>query len=102
VVICGDTGVTPAAITLAQDADVLVHEATFMENEAERAQQVAHSTAAQAAKVAREAGVKTLILTHFSPRYESHDQSQMEALLAEAQAIFPNTQLAYDFWSFEV
>jgi ribonuclease Z len=102
VVICGDTGPTPATVELARDADVLVHEATFLSEDAARAAQVGHSTAAGAATAAREAGVQTLILTHFSPRYESDRSSQLPALLAEAQAIFPNTLLAQDFWTYEV
>ena len=102
IVICGDTGVTPAVIDLARRADVLVHEATFLKDQAERAAAVGHSTAEGAARAAREAGVKTLILTHFSPRYESDSESRMPDLLAEAQAVFPNTLLARDFWSYEV
>ena len=102
IVICGDTGVTPAVIDLARGADVLVHEATFLKDQAERAAAVGHSTAEGAARAAREAGVKTLILTHFSPRYESDSESRMPDLLAEAQAVFPNTLLARDFWSYEV
>ncbi len=102
VTICGDTGATPNAVTLARNADALVHEATFLSEHAERARQTGHSTAAIAATAAREANVKTLILTHFSPRYESDGQSQMNALLAEAQAIFPQTLLAEDFWSYDI
>jgi ribonuclease Z len=102
VVICGDTGVTPNTVKLAENADVLVHEATFMESEADRAMAVAHSTTVQAATAARDANAKALILTHFSPRYESGGQSQMDALLAEAQAVFPDTHLAEDFWSYEI
>lgn len=102
IVICGDTGVTPAVAELAQDADVLIHEATFLTEQADRAAQVGHSTAAGAARAARDAGVETLILTHFSPRYESDSESRLGELLAEAQAIFPNTRLARDFWSYDV
>ena len=102
VVICGDTGVTPAAVELAVGADVLVHEATFLSDQQERAVAAGHSTAAQAARVARDAGVKTLILTHISARYESDSQPRASDLLVEAQAIFPNTLLAHDFWSYEV
>ena len=102
VVICGDTGVTPAAVELAVGADVLVHEATFLSDQQERAVAAGHSTAAEAARVARDAGVKTLILTHISARYESDSQPRASDLLVEAQAIFPNTLLAHDFWSYEV
>ena len=102
VVVCGDTGATHATVELARDADVLVHEATFLSEDADRAAQVGHSTAAGAATAARDANVKTLILTHFSPRYESDRDSRLPALLAEAQAIFPNTYLAADFWTYDV
>lgn len=102
VVLCGDTGISPAAVELASGADVLVHEATFGSAEADRAAASGHSTAAGAATVAREAGVGTLILTHVSARYESDSQPRLGELLAEAQAIFPNTLLARDFWSYEV
>lgn len=100
--VCGDTGETPNAVTLARSADVLVHEATFLNEHAERARQTGHSTAAMAAAAAREANVQTLILTHFSPRYESDGQSKLNILLAEAQAIFPNALLAEDFWSYDL
>ena len=102
VVVCGDTGPTKAAVELAQNADVLVHEATFMSADVEKARQVGHSTAVDAATIARDAGVKTLILTHFSARYESDANSGLPDLLAEAQAIFPETHLASDFFSYDV
>ena len=98
--ICGDTGVTCAVAELALGADVLVHEATFLQEQADRAKESGHSTAAGAAAAARDAGVGTLILTHISPRCESDAQSRLPQLLAEAQAIFPNTLLAQDFWSY--
>lgn len=102
VVICGDTSPTPATIELARDADVFVHEATFLSEQADRAVQVGHSTAAGAATEARDAGAKSLILTHFSARYESDSASRLPEMLAEARAIFPNTHLAEDFWTYEV
>ena len=102
VVICGDTAATPAAVELAEGADVLVHEATFMSDQADRAVAAGHSTAAGAARIALDAQVGTLILTHISARYESASESRLSELLAEAQAIFPNTLLARDFWSCEV
>ncbi len=102
VVLCGDTGVTPAVVELAREADVLVHEATFMAEQAERAAAAGHSTAAEAATAARDAGVGTLILNHLSARYESGSEPRTGDLLAEAQAIFPNTLLAHDFWTYEV
>ncbi|MGI4788451.1 MAG: ribonuclease Z [Janthinobacterium lividum] len=102
IVICGDTGISPAAVELARGADVLVHEATFTSDQAERAVAAGHSTAAEAASVARESGVGTLILTHISSRYESDSEPGVGALLAEAQVIFPNTLLARDFWSYEI
>lgn len=101
-VVCGDTGETTNVVTLARNADVLVHEATFLNEHAERASQTGHSTATVAATAARDANVQTLILTHFSPRYESNGSSQMDALLAEAQTVFPNTRLAEDFWSYDI
>ena len=102
VVICGDTGVTPAVAALAGGADVLVHEATFLSDQAERAVAAGHSTAAEAAQAAHDAGVGTLILTHLSARYESGAPPHAADLLAEAQAIFPNTLMAHDLWSYEV
>ena len=102
VVICGDTGVTSATAELASGADVLVHEATFLTEQAEKAVASGHSTAAGAARVAAAAHAGTLILTHVSPRYESDSHSRLSELLAEAQAIFPATLLARDFWSYGV
>ena len=102
VVICGDTAATPATVELAEGADVLVHEATFLKDQSDRAVAAGHSTAGGAATVARDARVGTLILTHISARYESDSESRLGELLAEAQAVFPNTLLARDFWSHEV
>ncbi len=101
VVICGDTAPTPAAVELASGADILVHEATFLSDQADRAVLAGHSTAAGAATIARDANVGILILTHISARYESEGGSRLGKLLAEAQAVFPNTLLARDFWGYE-
>lgn len=99
-VVCGDTVYTPNAVALAQDADVLVHEATYLEEDLSLAARGRHATALSAARVAREANARLLILTHFSPRYEAG--ARLGDLLAEAQSLFPSTLLAYDFFSYEV
>jgi ribonuclease Z len=97
---CGDTIYTPNAIELARNADVLIHEATFLHDELPQAERSRHSTAVMAAQVAQRANVKTLILTHFSARYEAGQQ--LEVLLDEARLIFPNTILAHDFLTYDV
>lgn len=99
VVILGDTRYTEAAIGLAKDADLLVHEATFAGNLAERAYEFFHSTTIQAAEIAKLANVKRLILTHFSSRYTP---AVYQKLLAEAQEIFPDTYLAEDHYTFQL
>lgn len=102
VVYCTDTVFCENAIELAQDADVLIHEATFAHQEAELAFQRLHSTSTMAAQTALGAQVKTLILTHFSPRYAPGNAIEIKDLLNEARSIFPNTELASDFWTYEV
>lgn len=87
----GDAGRTDNLLAEAYGADTLVIEATYLEVEAELAQQFGHLTAAQAARLALKAGVRELWLTHISRRYREAD------VLAEAQAIFPNVQVARDF-----
>jgi ribonuclease Z len=88
---CTDTGPSDGALRLARGADLLVHEATYTDDMAEEATARGHSTAAGAARVARAAEARRLLITHFSPRYDDP-----APLLAEARAIFPNTTAAYD------
>lgn len=102
VVYCTDTVFCEAAIDLAKDADVLIHEATFAHQDAPLAFARMHSTSTMAAQVALSAGVKQLLITHFSPRYAPGNPIGLNDLRQEAQAIFPETKLAYDFFSYEV
>jgi ribonuclease Z len=91
IVISGDTAPCQAVEVLAHDADLLVHEATFMEDERARARETLHSTARQAAEIARDANVQMLALTHLSTRYFPRDVRE------EARAVFPNTVVPRDF-----
>jgi ribonuclease Z len=95
-VYCTDTVFCEGAVALAQDADVLIHEATFAHQDAQMAFDKMHSTSTMAAQVALLAGVKQLIMTHFSPRYAPGNPIQLDNLKQEARAIFPQTKLAYD------
>ena len=99
---CTDTVFCEGAIALAQGVDVLIHEATFAHQDAEMAFDRLHSTSTMAAQVALAAQVKQLIMTHFSPRYAPGNALQLENLLSEAQAIFPQTMLAKDFLTVEI
>jgi ribonuclease Z len=101
-VYCTDTVFCDGAVELAQDADVLIHEATFAHQDAQMAFDKMHSTTTMAAQVALLAGVKQLIMTHFSPRYAPGNPIQLDDLKQEARAIFPQTKLAYDFYSYEI
>jgi ribonuclease Z len=92
----GDVGNIEPLVEIARDADGLVIEATYLEQEAEMARQFAHLTARQAADLAVRAGVKQLILTHISRRYREKE------VLAEAQAVFPAVAVARDFDTFTI
>jgi ribonuclease Z len=91
IVMSGDTAPCQAVEVLAHDADLLVHEATFMEDERARARETFHSTAHQAAEIARDAGVRLLALTHLSTRYFPRDVRE------EARAVFADTVVPRDF-----
>jgi ribonuclease Z len=95
-VLTGDTAPSPLVVQAAHRADLLVHEASFLSAEAERARETMHSTAAEAAEVARLAQVRLLALTHVSPRYFGPE------LAEEACAVFPETVVPRDFDLIEV
>jgi ribonuclease Z len=96
IVISGDTCPCETLTVAAHQADVLVHEATFAEEDVDRARQTGHSTARQAAKVAREAQVRMLALTHISSRYPGGD------LREEARSVFAATEAPRDFDTIEI
>jgi ribonuclease Z len=96
IVLSGDTAPCESLIVAAHQADVLVHEATFMHEEAARARETCHSTARQAAEVALDAEVRLLALTHMSSRYAGAD------VLAEARAVFSSCEAPRDFDAIEV
>lgn len=100
ITILGDTRPCEGALPLSEQADLLLHEATFAHNLADMAHQYHHSTGLQAAELAKEAGVRQLILNHFSSRYSSIEE--LLPLLEEARSVFPETRLAEEFVAFPI
>jgi ribonuclease Z len=96
VVLAGDTAPSPVVVQAAHKADLLVHEATFGAAEAERARETQHSTAAEAAEVAKRAEVRLLALTHLSTRYFGSE------LAEEAREVFADSVVPRDFDVIEV
>lgn len=88
---CSDTMYLPELASELNGVDLLYHEATFLHDMKDRATMTYHSTAREAAQVAKEAGVGKLIIGHFSARYK-----QLDPLLEEAREVFPNTDLAIE------
>ena len=95
-VVVGDAGKTDDLLKICKDADALVIESTYLEEEAEMAHEYSHLTAKQGAELAVKANVKKLILTHISRRYREKD------VVREAQAIHPNVSVARDFDTFQI
>jgi ribonuclease Z len=96
IVLTGDTAPSPATVAAAADAELLIHDASFAEEEAQRAAETGHSTVGQAAAVAREAHVKMLALVHISSRYH------VGKVLEEAQEVYEPTVAPKDFDIIEI
>ncbi|MBV6484555.1 MAG: Ribonuclease Z [Flavobacteriales bacterium] len=94
---CSDTKFNERIVPQLKDIDILYHEATFLHRDEKRAEATYHSTAKQAATIAKQANAKLLIIGHFSNRYKD-----LNVLLDEAKTIFANTQLAQDDAVFEM
>ena len=95
-VVVGDAGRTDNLLEVCKDADGLVIESTYLDEEADMARQFSHLTARMGAELATKAGVKKLILTHISRRYREKD------VIAEAQSVFSNTVVARDFDTYQI
>lgn len=99
VTILGDTRPTQASVALAKGADVLIHEATFSEKEAEHAVRFFHSTTKEAVKIAKESNVRELILTHISARFQG---DAFVSFVEEAKHCFPSVTIASDFLTYSI
>ncbi len=95
-VVVGDAGRTDNLIEVCKDADAVVIESTYLDEEEDMAKQFSHLTARMGAELAIKAGVKKLFLTHISRRYRGKD------VLVEAQTVFPNVVVARDFDNFQI
>ena len=95
-VVVGDAGRIDNLVEVCKDADALVIESTYLDEEADMAKQFSHLTARMGAELAIKAGVKKLILTHISRRYREKD------VIAEAQSVFPNVVVARDFDTYQI
>jgi ribonuclease Z len=98
VVFTGDSRPAESTVAISEGADLLIHEATFSDEEQPRALETGHSTAREAAEVAAKAGVKQLVLTHLSARYSVNATE----LLQQAKEVFPETVIARDGFELEV
>lgn len=94
---CSDTAYSPKIIPIIKEVDCLYHESTFMDGEMIRSNQTEHSTARQAAEIAKKANVKKLIIGHYSARYNNQNE-----LLNEAKEVFENTVLGEDMTVYEI
>lgn len=97
IVISGDTRPFKKMVKFSKNADILIHEATFANDKIDRSIETKHTTAVEAARIAKEANVKVLILTHFSARYDD-----ASILVEEARKIFPSVFAAEDFMRIEI
>jgi ribonuclease Z len=97
IVYSGDTRQSETVAKLAENADLLIHEATFDDELTERAMEDGHSTPSMAAETAKKAGAKRLVLTHISARYKDAN-----LLLEQARKVFVNTDVAQDFLRLEL
>ena len=94
---CSDTAYHEPVIPIIEGVDLLYHEATFMQDKADAAAEKYHSTTVEAATIAKKAGVKKLVIGHYSTRYDNLDD-----LLQESKAVFPETDVAIDGKAYEV